>query len=129
MRTMNTRKKNRNCRAVKKRGEMQMRVEYKFDEDKIRQLGYTRGRIYNTLNKAYKERDFICSRSDDVLAFDSTDHKEDLSTVLLMQVKLANSDWFLETATSYLFYIDENDIEPEDFLVNIGKLRDKPRKA
>ena len=106
-----------------------MRVEYKFDEDKIRQLGYTRGRIYNTLNKAYKERDFICSRSDDVLAFDSTDHKEDLSTVLLMQVKLANSDWFLETATSYLFYIDENDIEPEDFLVNIGKLRDKPRKA
>ncbi len=33
-----------------------MRVEYKFDEVKIRELGYTKGRVYNTLYKEYKKR-------------------------------------------------------------------------
>ena len=92
-------------------------------------MGYTRGMIYNALNKEYKKRAFVCSRADDVLAFDSTDHEEDLSTVFIMQDRLANSDWFLKTATSYLFYIDENDTEPEDFLVNIGRLRNIPKEC
>lgn len=105
-----------------------MRVEYTFDEAKIEELGYTRGMIYNALNEEYCKRDFVCSRADDVLAFDSANHKEDLSTVFIIRKRLANSDWFLETATSFLFYEDEDDTEPEDFLINIKELRDKPER-
>lgn len=104
-----------------------MRVEYTFDEAKIRENGYSRERIYSALNEEYSKRNFVCSRADDVLTFDSTGHKDDLSTVFTLTRQLANSDWFLETAVSYLFYINDT-AEPEDFLINIRRLRRKPLK-
>lgn len=104
-----------------------MRVEYTFDEAKIKENGYSRERIYSALNEEYSKRNFVCSRADDVLTFDSTGHKDDLSTVFILQSMLANSDWFLETAVSYLFYINVT-AEPEDFLINIRRLRRKPLK-
>lgn len=103
-----------------------MRVEYTFDEDKIKANGYSRKKIYNVLEREYGKGGFVCRRADDVLAFDSPDLETDLATVFIMQATLANSDWFLETATSFLFYEDEFDTEPEDFLINIRRLRRKP---
>lgn len=104
-----------------------MRVEYTFDEAKIEELGYTKGRVYNTLYKEYKRRGFKCTRADDVLAFDSPDLETDLSNIFIVRRILANTDWFLETATAFLVYDGEFDTEPEDFLVNIGRLKNKPR--
>lgn len=104
-----------------------MRVEYIFDEVKIRELGYTKGRVYNTLYKEYKKRGFKCTRADDVLAFDSPKLKTDLSNIFIVRRILANTEWFLKTATEFLVYDNEFDTEPEDFLINIERLKNKPR--
>lgn len=104
-----------------------MRVEYTFDEAKINELGYTRGRMHNKLYKEYKRRGFKCTRADDVLAFESPGLDTDLSNIFIVRRILANTEWFLKTATAFLIYEDEFYTEPGDFLINIEKLNNKPR--
>lgn len=91
-----------------------MGVEFEFDEEKIKALGYTLADVHCTIKKAYKKYGLPCTSDGEILAFSDLGRKDDYSHLWVVIMLLARSEWFLETASAC--YWCENGERVEDIL-------------
>ena len=88
-----------------------MRVDFTFDIAAIEQGGYTVGDIYNTIKKHFAGRNIPCVSDGDILAFEDTGGKDDFSHMWTVIMGLTRADWFMEFATSCIWYEGANEWE------------------
>jgi len=88
-----------------------MRVEFTFDKNLAELGGYTMGDIYHTIKKHFAERNIPCVSDGDTLAFEDTGGKNDFSHMWTVIMGLTRADWFMEFATSCIWYEGKNNRE------------------
>jgi hypothetical protein len=81
-----------------------MRIEYTFDNDKLKEMGYTLNQVYDSVKGYYAEHNLPCVSDNEVLAFEGTGHKDDYSYMLILMGRIARSGWFINSATSCTWY-------------------------
>lgn len=103
-----------------------MGVEFEFDEEKIKALGYTLADVHRTIKKAYKKYGLPCISDGKILAFSDLGRKDDYSHLWAVIMRLVRCEWFLEVATAC--YWCEDGQRVEDILTQ-AKARDQMRNV
>lgn len=93
-----------------------MRMEFIFDDNKLKQNGYTKDQCLNVIRKMYARHNSktIKEIQEGVFIGNDTDW-ETFST----SICLADSSWFLKVIKEWYWYVDEHDgngIQKEDML-------------
>ncbi|MDR2167644.1 MAG: hypothetical protein LBE35_07330 [Clostridiales bacterium] len=81
-----------------------MRMEFTFDEAAVLARGYTMERVYNAIKRQSDKFELKCVEDGEVLAFTGIGSKHDYSGMLGMMIAFSKSEWFMETASSWIFY-------------------------
>ncbi len=84
-----------------------MKVEFSFDENLVKESGYTISEIHNTIKKAFEEKNILCVADTKMLSFTGGSKKDDFSNMWAIILRLTKSDWFMNFATSCIWYEDE----------------------
>lgn len=88
-----------------------MKICISFDDTAVKQHGYTKEGVCNTLKQEFRKRNLPCISEGDVLTFTSTGQEDDYSNILLMILAMSRTEWFLDIAASCIFYDDEGHTE------------------
>lgn len=88
-----------------------MRVEFTFDQALVEQSGYSLVKIYDAIKKLYQDRNISCVSDGETLAFEGGEHKDDYANLWVVIVALTEADWFMEFATSCIWYADDDTYE------------------
>lgn len=88
-----------------------MGVEFEFDEEKIKVLGYTLADVHYTIKGAFEEYGLPCVASGEILAFAGTGDRNDYSNLWTVIMELIETDWFLEIATACYWCEDGRRVE------------------
>ena len=94
-----------------------MRVEFEFNNDKIKAMGYTVNDVHYTIKQAFNEYGLPCVTEGDVLAFAGCGRKDDFSNLWNVIFQLTETDWFLNIATACHWC--ENGKRVEDILAQV----------
>ena len=101
-----------------------MKVEFAFDEAAVAQQGHTMNDVYYTIKKLFEKYGLPCVSENAVLAFEDKGSKHDFAHMWSIIMGLTRSDWFLDSATSCVWYEGE---KREDVLRK-AKLRSRERR-
>ena len=100
-----------------------MKVEFVFDQDKVKQRGYTMDTVYDTIKKNFAAKNLRCVSDGEILAFEDNGGANDFSGMWAIIMALLRTDWFVSFATSCVWY--EDDGSEEDVLSQAWKVRGK----
>ncbi len=95
-----------------------MRIDFTFSEDKVRELGHSLGDAYYGVKRFFEKENLPCIRDDEVLSFTDNGGKDDYANIWHIVLCLFGTDWFTKCATSCVFI--EGD-EEEDILAQAWK--------
>ena len=84
-----------------------MKMEFTFDPAAVKRRGYTMESVYRTVKEEFDECNLPCIADGEVLAFGSTGHKNDYSSMLGMMRVFSKSEWFMDVAASWWFTTNE----------------------
>jgi hypothetical protein len=85
-----------------------MKIEFSFDPKAVEQLGHTLDDVYDTIKKHFAEKGLPCLSDQEVLAFGGNGGKNDFAYMWVIIMKLTRSDWFMDTATSCVWFESNN---------------------
>lgn len=86
-----------------------MKVEFEFDQSRIRELGYRPEQVTAKLKQIFQERGLRCVSDRGTIAFADNDSPHDFANVWIGITGLINSNWFLECATACRFFDDSEE--------------------
>ena len=99
-----------------------MKVEFTFTKDLVDYKNYDIADIHNTIKKEFAKRGLLCIAEGEVLAFSDTGGKDDFSYMWLVISSLMKSKWFIECASSCMFFDDDGTYE--DVLAQLSKYKE-----
>ena len=83
---------------------MSLRVEFAFDPVRLSEYGYTEDDVIRSIKAVYAKYGIRCVRERPVLSFVGGDRKNDFAHMWIIIMDLCDSDWFLDCATSCMWY-------------------------
>ena len=83
---------------------MSLRVEFSFDRDLLAGYGYTEDDVIGSIKAAYAKYGIRCSMETPVLSFEGGEHENDFAHMWIIIMDLCDSAWFLDCATSCMWY-------------------------
>ena len=101
-----------------------MKIEFSFNQSKVRQLGYTMDAVYQTLNKHFSAKHLGCTVDGCSMYVIDNGQENDYANMWSIIMALLRTDWFIRCADSCIWY-DEDGVQ-EDVLSQAWKVR--PRK-
>ena len=84
-----------------------LKMEFTFDKAAIEKKGYSMESLYGEIKKEFASKNIPCVSDNEVLAFSGTGHKDDFSNMLTIMRIYSQVDWFMDTASSWIFRTNE----------------------
>lgn len=98
-----------------------LRVEFTFDDEKLKARGIERKNLYATIKENFHSKGLLCISDSQILAFEGTGRETDFGNVWFLTVSLLYYDWFVDSASSCVYF--ENG-KMEDVLVQVPEIRE-----
>lgn len=102
-----------------------MKMEFIFDDDKLKQNGYTKDQCLNVIRKMYRHKSKTIKEIQEGVFEGYTDADWG---ILLSAIHLTDTSWFLKVIKEWYFYVNEYDgkgIQKEDCLAAYYKYNSK----
>ena len=80
-----------------------MKMEISFDQNKVRERGFTMEQVRDLLVKAFDEFSFPLVSDGEVMVFSGVGNSKDFGRMLIMMDRLVEAEWFMETASKWDF--------------------------
>lgn len=84
-----------------------MKMEFIFDDDKLRQNGYIKDQCLNVIRKMYAKYNSKTIKEIQEGVFEG--HTDNDWSILVIAVNLTDTSWFLKVIKEWYFYVDEGD--------------------
>lgn len=88
-----------------------MKIEFGFDDRLIDKQGYDKLSIQSIIRNTFLKYDLPCISDDEILTFQDRGREDDFANMWNVIASLMKSQWFLECASSCVFYDDDGTVE------------------
>jgi len=78
-------------------------MEITFDNEKVAIAGYTMESIYEAIKDNFIKNGLKCLSDEETLIFGGLGDRQDYGKMIIMMSLLTSQDWFLDTASSWIF--------------------------
>lgn len=83
---------------------MSLRVEFAFDQNLLAGYGYTEDDVIWSIKAAYAKYGIRCATEKPILSFVGGERESDFAHMWIIIMDLCDSAWFLDCATSCMWY-------------------------
>ncbi|MBE6995645.1 MAG: hypothetical protein E7429_02775 [Ruminococcaceae bacterium] len=98
-----------------------MKAEMTFNAVALEAQGYAIEDVYDTIKRAFVKRGLRCTSESEVLSFEGVGSEHDFANMMGLLVGLVQVDWFMDCASSCIFYDDDGVVE--DILCSAPNIR------